>query len=136
MKIAVCLDDRDGYCFAGRRQSQDVRQREDLLALAQPGPLWMSTYSAALFDTLPDFVVVDDGFLSKAAAEDWCFVERENVAEVADQVTQLAIYRWNRHYPSDRKFPLELFCHGWQRIECREIPGKSHETITLEVYEL
>lgn len=136
MKIAICLDDRNGLCFAGRRQSKDVRQREDMLRLTAPGPLWMSTYSAAQFDTLPEFVVVDDDFLHKAGNDDWCFVEREDVAPLAQKITQVAIYRWNRSYPSDRKFPLELFCHRWQQNLCREFPGKSHETITLEVYDL
>lgn len=136
MKIAVCLDDRGGMCFAGRRQSKDICQRADLLLLAAPGPLWMSTYSAGQFDTLPDFVRVDDDFLSKAEREDWCFAEREDIASVADQITQLAIYRWNRHYPSDRKFPQALFEDRWQLISSREFPGKSHEMITLEVYEL
>ncbi len=136
MKIAVCLDDRDGYCFAGRRLSMDIRQREDLLALAEPGPLWMSTYSAAMFDSLPDFVRLDDDFLHKAEKDDWCFVEREDIAAVARKVTQLAVYRWNRRYPFDRKFPLELFSHSLQPTFTREFPGKSHESITLEVYDL
>lgn len=136
MKIAICLDDLDGYRFAGRRQSRDARQQEDLLEMAKPGPLWMSSYSAAAFEELPDFVVVDDQFLSKAEADDWCFVERENIAEIADQVTKLAIYRWNRHYPSDLKFPLELFSGRWKQNLCRKFPGKSHESITVEVYEL
>lgn len=136
MKIAVCLDDRDGICFAGRRLSKDICQREDLLAMTAPGPLWMSRYCAAQFGTLPEFVIVDDDFLEKAAPEDWCFVEREDVTTVSDRISRVAIYRWNRSYPADRKFPLELFCHRWQQRDCREFPGKSHETITLEVYDL
>lgn len=136
MKIAVCLDDRGGMCFGGRRQSKDVCQREDLLELSAPGPLWMSAYSASQFDELPEFITVDDAFLDKAQREDWCFVEREDVTSVADQITHVAIYRWNRHYPSDRKFPTELFSHRWHLASRREFPGKSHETITLEVYEL
>lgn len=136
MKIAVCLDDRDGLCFGGRRLSKDIRQREDMLALTAPGPLWMSHYSAAQFDALPDFAAVDDGFLDKAQEDEWCFVEREDVTAVADKITQVAVYRWNRRYPSDRKFPTALFSGRWQLICRREFPGKSHEIITLEVYQL
>ena len=136
MKIAVCLDSRDGMTFGGRRQSKDIRQREDLLSLTAPGPLWMSTYSAAQFDSLPDFVVADDDFLNKAGTDDWRFVEREDLSVIAQNVRQLAIYCWNRHYPSDRKFPRELFADRWQLTSRREFPGKSHETITLEVYDL
>ena len=136
MKIAVCLDSRGGMTFGGRRQSKDICQREDLLALTAPGPLWMSTYTAAQFDSLPEFVMVDDDYLSKAGADDWCFAEREDLASVAQDVRQLAIYCWNRHYPSDRKFPGELFADRWQLTSRREFPGKSHESITLEVYDL
>lgn len=136
MKLIVCLDERNGMCFAGRRQSKDACQREDMLALAAPGPLWMSPYSAREFDSLPDFVKVDEAYLEKAQEGDWCFVEREDVSAAAEAVTQLAIYRWNRHYPSDRKFPLALFENRWQLISRREFPGKSHDTITLEVYDL
>ena len=136
MKLIVCLDARNGMCFAGRRQSKDICQREDMLALAAPGPLWMSPYSAREFDSLPDFVIVDEAYLEKAREEDWCFVEREDVSAVADTVAQVAIYRWNRHYPSDRKFPMALFENRWHLVSCREFPGKSHETITLEVYDL
>lgn len=136
MKIAVCLDSRDGMTFGGRRQSKDICQREDLLALTSPGPLWMSTYSAVQFDPLPDFVVADDDFLRKAGGDDWCFLEREDITAAADQITHVAIYCWNRHYPSDRKFPRELFEGRWKLTSRREFPGKSHESITLEVYEL
>jgi hypothetical protein len=136
MKLAVCLDDRGGMCFGGRRQSKDICQREDLLTLTAPGPLWMSPYSAAQFEMLPDFVKVDEEYLKKAQQDDWCFVEREDVSAVEDSVTQVAIYRWNRHYPSDRKFPTSLFENRWYLVSRREFPGKSHDLITLEVYAL
>ena len=63
-------------------------------------------------------------------------VEDADILPAAHRVTQLAIYRWNRHYPSDRRFPIEVFRDRWQLISRREFPGKSHETITLEVYAL
>ncbi len=136
MKLIVCLDDRNGMCFAGRRLSKDACQREDMLTLTSPGPLWMSPYSARDFDSLPDFVKAEEAYLEKAREEDWCFAEREDVSAVADAITKLAIYRWNRHYPSDRKFPMALFEDRWHLISRREFPGKSHDIITLEVYDL
>jgi hypothetical protein len=136
MKIALCLDDRNGMSFAGRRQSMDEILRQDLLLLVKGHRLWMSPYSAAQFDSLPENVQVDGACLEKAGQEDWCFVEDGDVLSVQDRVTQFAIYRWNRHYPSDRKFPLEVFQDRWKLESCREFPGKSHENITLEVYTL
>ena len=136
MKIALCLDDRNGMSFAGRRQSMDEILRQDLLLLVEGHRLWMSPYSAAQFDSLPENVQVDGACLEKAGQADWCFVEDGDVLSVQDRVTVFAIYRWNRHYPSDRKFPMEAFASRWQLESCREFPGKSHENITLEVYTL
>ena len=50
MILAVCIDDRNGMLFNGRRQSQDRVLREDLVREAGGGPLWMSAYSARQFD--------------------------------------------------------------------------------------
>lgn len=136
MKIALCLDDKNGMMFGGRRQSMDEQLRQDLLQTVGTARLWMSPYSAGQFAFLPETVRVDPAFLEKAGDEDWCFVEDADILPAAHRVTQLAIYRWNRHYPSDRKFPIEVFRDRWQLISRREFPGKSHETITLEVYAL
>lgn len=136
MKIALCLDDKNGMMFGGRRQSMDEQLRQDLLQTVGTARLWMSPYSAGQFAFLPETVRVDPDFLEKAGDEDWCFVEDADILPAVHRVTQLAIYRWNRHYPSDRKFPIEVFRDRWQLISRREFPGKSHETITLEVYAL
>lgn len=136
MKIAVCLDDKDGMMFGKRRQSMDRVLRQDLLEMTKDGKLWMNAYSAGQFAEEAEHIVVDEAFLSKAEAEDWCFVENADITEVAEFVTQVAIYRWNRHYPSDKKFPMELFSHRWILENVREFPGSSHERITLEVYTL
>ena len=136
MKIAVCLDDKNGMMFARRRQSMDSLLRRDLLNMTSGSRLWMNAYSAGQFTEPAAHIQVDEQFLLKAPEGDWCFVENADLAAVADKVTQIAIYRWNRVYPSDRKFPEELFLNRWKMVQVREFPGSSHERITLEVYEL
>ena len=49
MTLILCVDDRGGLSFNGRRQSQDRRVREDLLAMAAGGTLWMDGYSRRQF---------------------------------------------------------------------------------------
>ena len=49
MRLIVCLDDRDGMTFLGRRQSQDALLRQDMLAYVDGHELWMNSYSAAQF---------------------------------------------------------------------------------------
>ena len=55
MKIAVCVDDRNGMLFAGRRQSMDSRLREEFLNMTEPARIWMDTYTAGQFkDAIAD----------------------------------------------------------------------------------
>lgn len=134
MTIVVCLDDRNGMTFAGRRQSMDSRLRQEMLALCADTGIWMDTYSAGQFQEPREGIRVDEDFLMKAEPGDVCFVEKADIRPVADKISKLVIYRWNRHYPSDKKFPAELFADKWTRLSQREFPGSSHECITEEVY--
>ncbi len=134
MKLIVCIDDKLGMAFNNRRQSKDSALRADILTLTD-GKLWMNTYSAAQFEEANTFYM-DDDFLDKAAADDYCFVENADIAPYAERVSGVILYRWNRHYPSDRKFPMELFEDRWILESTFEFPGSSHETITREVYAL
>lgn len=135
MKIAVCLDDSNGMLFGGRRQSKDKCLRQELLKLVQPNALWMNSFSAKQFEPA-DAIQVAENFLKAAPQDGWCFVENTDVLPYKEKITHIAIYRWNRHYPSDVKFPVEAFCHSWQLISTRTFPGNSHDEITEEIYQL
>ena len=134
MKIAVCVDDRNGMLFAGRRQSMDSCLRAEFLKMTVPAKIWMDAYTAGQFADAGERILVDEDFLRKARAEDWCFVEKADLQFVAKEITQIVLYRWNRHYPADKKFPAELFDSRWTMINQRDFPGSSHERITEEVY--
>ena len=135
MKIAVCLDDQNGMLFGGRRQSKDRCLRQRLLELAQPNMLWMNEFSAKQFAPT-DAIRVAEDFLEVAPQEDWCFVENVDILPYKEQIRYIAVYRWNRLYPSDTKFPVEAFCQSWQQISTRTFPGHSHDEITEEIYRL
>ena len=135
MNIAVCLDDKNGMLFCGRRQSKDQYLRRELLQLAQPNVLWMNSFSAKQFED-GDAIQVSEDFLELAPQGQWCFVENMDILPYKEKIEYLAIYRWNRHYPSDVKFPVEAFCDAWQLVSARSFPGYSHDEITEEVYRL
>ena len=136
MILVVCLDERNGMTFLKRRQSQDSALRRHMLEMSRETALWMNSYSARQFDTAAGHMRVDDGFLQRAGAGEYCFVENVEVAPLADKAEKLVIYRWNRHYPSDVKFPMALF-EGRMKLQAREeFAGSSHDTITWEVYGL
>lgn len=135
MNIAVCLDDKNGMLFCGRRQSKDRYLRQQLLQLAQPDALWMNSFSAKQFEE-GDAIGVAEDFLEHAPQGSWCFVENTDVLPYKEKIERIAIYRWNRLYPSDVKFPVEALCDGWQLVSTRTFPGYSHEEITEEIYQL
>lgn len=136
MVLVVCVDDKMGMLFNGRRQSKDRLLRADLLQLTEGRQLWMNSYSATQFDEVAAHICVDESFLDKADTDDYCFVENTDIAPYADRVTGVLIYRWNRSYPGDAFFPLELFENRWHLLSREEFSGSSHDTVTREVYKL
>ena len=136
MKIAVCIDEKNGMLFAKRRQSMDRILRENFLTLTGGAVVWMSPYTAGQFADTPDRIRADAEYLEKAQENDWCFVEDGDLEACADKITQIVLYRWNRRYPADTWFPIELFAHKWTLVAQRDFPGSSHEQITEEVYNL
>lgn len=130
MNVIVCLDDRDGMTFNHRRQSRD-RFVYKHIAEHSAGLVYMNTYSAPLFSDYPDRICVIDDFLQLCGREDWCFLENADITPWLPQVEKLVVYRWNRVYPSDIRFPVTAFGVG---TIAEEFAGHSHEKITVEVY--
>ena len=131
MVVAVCIDDKNGMMFNKRRQSRDKAQQTDLLNLCAGQTLWMNSYSAALFEGAEQ-VRVDDAFLEKAEKGEICFVEDCSVKAVENCVEAVVLYRWNRTYPADLRFDLDLTNFALETVT--EFDGSSHDTITREIY--
>ena len=131
MILAVCVDDQYGMLFNKRRQSRDRAQQADLLCWCSGRKLWMNSYSATLFQSAE--IHVDDAFLQKAEAGDVCFVENLPVKELAPKIEAVILYRWNRTYPADLRFDLDLSAFALK--ETTEFSGTSHAVITREIYE-
>lgn len=132
MKLVICVDERYGMSFLGRRQSMDAAVQQRILALTEGSRLWMSPYSAKQF--APAQLPACEDFLQKAGQGEYCLVETEDIAPWIDRVEAVIVYHWNRHYPSDLVFPVELFEKRWKRVSCWEFAGIAHERITEEVY--
>lgn len=131
----VCVDDQMGMLFNRRRQSRDRRLVERILEMTSGGILWVNHYTAPLFADTDCFQVqVDDAFLEKAGAGEYCFAENVDVAVWEEKIERIVMYRWNRTYPADIRFPIPLQEKGWRLIQSRDFPGHSHERITEEVY--
>lgn len=133
MILAVCIEERGGVLFNGRRLSRDWEQQENLLALC-PGRLWMTPASSALFVGRESRIAVDADCLNKAGEGEFCFWEAPWPEQAADRVEGVVLYRWNRAYPSDVKFPMDWESRGFVLMERTEFAGTSHERITREQY--
>ena len=62
------------------------------------------------------------------------FVEDRHPGDWVQQADKVVIYRWNRHYPADRWFDIDLNTMGFRLEETLEFAGTSHRVITREVY--
>lgn len=131
MKLIFCIDERNGLMFNGRRQSQDRILRERVLNLCSGSQLWMSEYSAKQFTEGGNFIT-DDDYLSKAAETDYCFIENGDYS--FENCTEVILYNWNRHYPSDIQFDFDLKANGYKRVSKTDFIGSSHKKITEEIY--
>lgn len=127
MHIIVCLDDRNGILFNGRRLSSDREVCKRIVELAAGKVLRMCAYSAMLFPQ--EKLHIDDDFLQKAEQEDICFVENADILSCWERIHTVTVFRWNRAYPSDVKFPMHNL-DTWQRETIGEFQGSSHEKIT------
>lgn len=137
MKVITCMDDHMGMCFNGRRVSRDRVVTEDVLNLTKDGRLWIAPESETLFADYQELKElenwkVDPDFLEKAGTEEYCFVEKSSVKEYESEITGIVLYRWNRSYPADLFFDIDL--DRWDLKEKVEFCGHSHEKITREIY--
>lgn len=131
MHLILCIDDRSGLSFAGRRLSTDRKLTEKIVGMAEHSKLWIEPYSEKLFDNGNIFVSPD--YLNKAAPGEYCFLEREIQLVPNERLESIILCRWNRAYPSTEKFPRELLA-DMCLVHTEDFPGNSHEKITIERY--
>ncbi len=134
MIVIACTDDNQGMLFNHRRQSQDRVQRQRMLERIGEEKLWVDTYTAGLFaEEEQEQLSVDDACLDCAGDGEYCFIEKEDLRPVEEKIEKIILYRWNRVYPADVYFPIDL--SEWKMIQSEEFIGSSHEKITEEIYE-
>ena len=131
--VAVTVDDKMGIAFGKRRQSRDAKVIEDLLTSVE-SKIYITEYSLPLFDEHLDRVVVVNDVLADAPDGATCFVEAKEVSEYKSDMDKLIVYRWNRHYPSDKKLDIDPESSDLKMVCETEFAGKSHDKITKNTY--
>ena len=129
MKIIVCLGERGGMSFNGRRQSRDRAVIADILSYAE-GRLTVAPTAAKLFPE--GSVTVAEEPLD--AAEGYAFIERGGIGRALSRVSEIIIYRWNELYPMDECFDIDPAEEGFRLLSTEDFSGYAHKKITKEIY--
>lgn len=131
--VAVCLDDECGMMFNNRRQSRDRVMISEFLNSTE-GKIYIHPYSAMLFGDCERVVISNDPL---PECEDGCiaFIEQLPIRPHLDSVERFIVYRWNRLYPSDKYFDIDLDNSGFILKSKKDFEGSSHDRITKGIYE-
>lgn len=132
--MILCVDDRGGMLFGGRRLSRDRAVCQHILDMAGGTAVWMNGYSQKMFSEFEGNVCAFSGDPDQIATHEYLFAEDQDVEALLSKANVLILYRWNRVYPSDVKLPLPLPEAKWKQVTAEDFPGNSHEKITCEVY--
>lgn len=123
MILVLCVDDKMGLSFGGKRQSRDGAVTEDMLALFPR--LLAKEDSAVLFEGKKGVLFSSDP-VSMAGEADAVFLEKGPLPEAGE----IVLYRWNRRYPATEFLTLDL--GNYRRTEHADFCGTSHDKITRE----
>ena len=135
MNVIVCLDDNNGMMFNKRRQSQDKILRTSIKELIKNNTLFMNEYSYKLYKYIDDGnIIVSENYLDECENDGFCLVEDKTLSNYIEKINNIIIYKWNRTYPSDLYFDINVQNEKWELIESEEFQGSSHEKITKEIY--
>ena len=124
-----------GMMFHHRRQSRDRKVIEDIIKHCENKPLYMTSYSYQLFaQTNAKNIIIIENFTEITDHEAFCFVEEFSPSAFLKLWDEIILYHWNRHYPGDLFFDINLQQTPWNQIEETIFTGYSHETIKKEIY--
>jgi len=129
----LCLDERNGMLFNHRRQSRDSAVLEDIRSRVT-GELGIDPMSRKLVAGagIPYLFVLPE--ITEPIEGLHFFVEARKPGQWVGFASTVVLYRWNRRYPADMYFDIDLEAMGFHCVETAEFPGTSHEKITREVY--
>ena len=135
MNVIVCVSDGGGMLFAKRRLSRDAAVISDVEKTVGGGALFVTDYSAKLFENTALGAVRAENPLSEASAGDYVFLEEKGISDFKEDVESLIIYRWNRKYPFDFSLDINPLQCGFSLVSTVDFKGSSHDKITKEIYE-
>lgn len=134
MNIFVCLDEKGGMTFNKRRQSADRIIRQDMLQTIGEQKLYMNGYTAKQFTEESSSIIECENCLEVAENDAFVFVEDLPVSDYVSTIKKIIVYRWQRAYPADTFFAIDVTSSDWVLSATEEFEGYSHECIGKEIY--
>lgn len=135
MIAIICVDDNLGMMFNNRRQSQDRTLRKRIIEISANSKLLMNSYSIKQFDEEDmEKIIVDENFAENAQKGDFVFFENISPKQYEKNIEKIILYHWNRNYPADFYFDINLKENNWILNDSYDFEGYSHEKITEEIY--
>ncbi|MBQ7315092.1 MAG: hypothetical protein IJW83_03710 [Clostridia bacterium] len=131
MTYVVCVDDRMGMLFGGRRLSRDREQLKRMRRTLGNRSLYILPYSAKLFEET-SVCITDDPAMRKEGCA--LFLEEYDPAPYLRKGDHLLVYHWGRHYPSDLRMSVDL--SRMRRLSSCTFVGSSHSEMLEEEYEI
>ena len=131
--VAITVDDQMGLAFNNRRQSRDRVLIDDLCKKTNKD-IYVSSYSASLFEEHKERILVVDDPLADCPDGGVCFVEMTELKPYIESISTLIIYHWNRMYPADKRLDITPTECGFKMSAKYEFVGSSHDKITKGIY--
>lgn len=141
MIAIVCIDDNKGISFNNRRQSRDKMIYEKICSIVAGSRLKMTHSSYELFEN-GDLIeknkinIIMDDILDEKNLDkkDFVFFEDDRINNVEKSIDKLIIFNWNRLYPADIFFEIDLNEQSWILEKTEEFQGNSHEKIRCDFF--
>ena len=134
MILIACVDDKNGMMFNFRRQSRDKLVIENICEMVGDKKLWVNEYSKKMFEAEKVNLFVSNQDFFEAELDEYCFTENVIPTKIENDITKVILYYWNREYPADQYFDLEL--NDWILESEIEFEGSSHEKITRKIFKI
>ena len=133
MKLIVAVDDNMGMLFNKRRQSRDILLRKRILEIIEDKELFINAYTAKQFsEEMTENIIITENPMGILDSEGYCFVEDLDVLQYESNFDKIIIYSWNRVYPKDLTFNIDL--NNWECVSEFDFVGNSHDNITERIY--
>lgn len=122
--------------FNNRRQSRDSRLIDYLISISNGTTIYAETYSIPLFKKANmKNVKFFERELNKAAILQHEYVLIEDPDLIKNhQFEEVILCKWNRDYPSDKFFELNM--DDYVLLKTENFVGSSHDEIAIEFYQM